>query len=62
MEILKAGTLSHILHQLTANTFYKVEIRAHNILGWGEPSHIIVKTAPPSGKASDSDINTCLNY
>ncbi|KAG8268649.1 axonal fasciculation [Homalodisca vitripennis] len=36
---------SYELQYLTADTFYKVEIRAHNIIGFSVPGQIVIKTA-----------------
>lgn len=39
------GVVSFEIKNLKPDTFYKVEIRAHNAIGFSEPTEIIVKTA-----------------
>lgn len=35
----------YLLNDLNANTFYKVEVRAHNEIGFSVPSELVFKTA-----------------
>ncbi|XP_065563169.1 fasciclin-2-like isoform X3 [Artemia franciscana] len=49
------GVVSFEIKNLKPDTFYKVEIRAHNAIGFSEPTDIIVKTAKdPSRKTTKS--------
>lgn len=34
------------IHSLDADSFYRIEITAHNAIGWSKPSHLVVRTAP----------------
>jgi len=45
LEEVRPGEVSFEIKNLKPDTFYKVEIRAHNAIGFSEPTGIIVKTA-----------------
>ncbi|XP_046382239.1 fasciclin-2 [Ischnura elegans] len=55
IELKSHDHTAHELRNLQANTHYKIELRAHNGIGYSTPGQIIVKTArdPTSNTASD---------
>ncbi|KAM7350494.1 neural cell adhesion molecule fasciclin 2 isoform 1-T1 [Cochliomyia hominivorax] len=38
------GTTSYEMNHLSGNTYYRIELRAHNIIGFSSPASIIMKT------------------
>ena len=34
------------IYSLDADSFYRIEISAHNAIGWSKPSYLVVRTAP----------------
>lgn len=45
IELKSHDHTAHELRNLQANTHYKIELRAHNGIGYSTPGQIIVKTA-----------------
>ena len=45
-EVKYPGNVQYELTSLIPDTFYKIELRAHNEMGFSQPAEIIVKTAP----------------
>lgn len=50
--VTAAGELSFRLSSLKPESFYRVELRARNRIGFGDPAQIIVHTAPGQDRAS----------
>ena len=44
------GNNVYTMEKLSADTHYRVELRAHNKIGLGAPASIIVRTAPGQGE------------
>lgn len=44
-EPLKGIRTKHFLRNLKPNTFYRADVRARNIIGYGEPGFVKFKTA-----------------
>ncbi|XP_063229305.1 fasciclin-2-like [Bacillus rossius redtenbacheri] len=50
---------SFLLSGLQSDTYYKVELRAHNNIGYSKPGQIVIKTAmDPSSRGTDSLVST----
>lgn len=45
VELKSADKTALLMDSLNADTFYKVEVRAHNDIGYSVPSEIVFKTA-----------------
>lgn len=41
----KLNLFYYKIHSLDPDSFYKIEITAHNAIGWSKPSYLVVKTA-----------------
>ncbi|XP_015114618.1 fasciclin-2 isoform X2 [Diachasma alloeum] len=56
-EPLKGLRLKHWLKNLKPNTFYRADVRARNIIGYGDPGFVLFKTAAEStGSTADYSI------
>ncbi|XP_071441374.1 fasciclin-2 isoform X2 [Hetaerina americana] len=55
IEIKSHDHTAHELQNLQANTYYKIELRAHNGIGYSTPGQIIVKTARDHSSNTASD-------
>lgn len=44
-EVEYPGVSSFKLESLSPNAFYKIELRAHNEIGFSTPAEMIIKTA-----------------
>jgi len=43
------GEPRHMIQNLRGDTYYRIEIRARNVIGRSEPTELIIKTAPIVG-------------
>mgnify|MGYP003507277463 FL=1 len=44
-----------MLNQLSQDTYYRVELRAHNAIGFSIPTHIYLKTSRGEGESNLDD-------
>lgn len=43
------------LHNLKADSYYRIELRAYNDLGYSQPANLIFRTAAGGAEAADDD-------
>jgi len=56
IDVSSPGPTTYKLEDLMPNTIYKIELRAHNVIGYSQPAEGIIKTAhDPSAPVSGSD-------
>lgn len=46
-----------MLNELTSDTYYRIELRAHNAIGYSIPTNIHLKTSRGEGESQSSDKN-----
>lgn len=53
-------TTSFEMTQLNGNTYYRIELKAHNAIGYSSPASIIMKTARGESDSANNNLGTLL--
>lgn len=60
-EEVRAIAVTHFdMSHLDAGTYYRIELRAHNAMGFSQPSTLMLKTARGEFDSLDNSLNTML--
>lgn len=53
-------TTSYEMSRLSGNTYYRIELRAHNVIGFSSPASIIMKTTRGESDSANNNLGTLL--
>lgn len=51
---------SYEMTHLSGNTYYRIELRAHNVIGFSTPASIIMKTTRGESDSANNNLGTLL--
>lgn len=51
---------SYEMTRLSGNTYYRIELRAHNVIGFSSPASIIMKTTRGESDSANNNLGTLL--
>lgn len=51
---------SYEMTHLSGNTYYRIELRAHNLIGFSSPASIIMKTTRGESDSANNNLGTLL--
>lgn len=53
-------TTSYEMSHLSGNTYYRIELRAHNVIGFSSPASIVMKTTRGESDSANNNLGTLL--
>ncbi|KAF2360252.1 Fibronectin type III [Trinorchestia longiramus] len=57
------GVTTYQIQKLRPDTYYRIELRAHNSIGYSSPAELVIKTAnDPNAPVSDGSAGTASNH